>query len=148
MIQKLKLLFVVTLVLALGGCATAPGHKFSGLADPAKDQGDVYLYRTSAFFAGGQAFEVMVDGKRVGKLYNASFIQLRLPPGSHALTVSPGGIAQSSDRRIQVEAGKTAFFQYDFTTGPLANVFFLGSSIEPRSEEHAMLDMKELNSAN
>lgn len=134
-------------VLFLGACATAPGPKFSGVAVPANDRSDVYLYRTNAFFANGQAFTVMLDGNKVGDLYNASFLHLQLLPGQHALKVSPGGMGKSSEFQIQLEPGTTSFLQYDFVTGPLANVFFIGSSIQPRNQEQAMLDMKELNSA-
>ena len=147
MIQSVKRIFVAAIVVVLSACATAPGQKFSGLASPAKNQGDVYLYRTSALFASGQAFTVTLDGNKVGDLYNASYLHLRLSPGEYSLKVSPGGFAQSSDLPIQLDPGKTSFLQYDFTSGPLANVFFIGSSIQPRNQEQALLDMKELNSA-
>jgi len=131
----------------LGACATAPGPKFLGIATPVKNRGDVYLYRTSAIFAIAQAFEVTLDGRKVGELYNASYLHLRLPAGKFSLKVSPGGLSESSTRQIQPKPGKPIFFQYDFVTGPLANGFFVGSSIDPRSEAQALHDLKALNSA-
>lgn len=147
MIQSIKRLFIVAMAVVLSACATAPGQKFSGLTDPGKDRGDVYLYRASALFASGQSFEVALDGKKVGDLFNASYLHLRLAPGKYTLKVSPGGLAKTSDLQIQVEPGVTSFYQYDFVTGPIANVFFIGSSIQPRKQEQALLDLKELNSA-
>jgi hypothetical protein len=90
---------------------------------------------------------VILNDSKVGDLYNASYLLLQLPPGSHLLKVSPGGLAQSSELKVQVEPTKTLFLKYDFVTGPLANIFFIGSSIQPRSQEQALLDMQELNSA-
>lgn len=147
MFRSARLLFLIAIAALVSACATAPGQKFSGVAAPATDRGDVYLYRTSAFFSGGASFEVMLNGSKVGDLYNASYLHLQLPPGLHLLKVSPGGLAQTSDHKVQVEPAKTLFLQYDFVTGPLANIFFIGSSIQPRSKEQALLDMQELNSA-
>ncbi len=147
MIQSIKRIFVAAMAVVLSACATAPGPKFAGLTDPGKDQSDVYLYRTSAIFASGQSFEVALDGKKAGDLFNASYLHLRLAPGKYMLKVSPGGMAKTSDLQIQLEPGTVSFYQYDFVTGPLANVFFVGSSIQPRSREQALHDLKELNSA-
>ncbi|HCA26456.1 MAG TPA: hypothetical protein DEP05_02225 [Betaproteobacteria bacterium] len=58
---------VVMITAMLGACATAPGAKFSGIATPVKNRGDVYLYRKAAIFAFSQAFEVTLDGHKVGK---------------------------------------------------------------------------------
>lgn len=128
--------------------ACAPGPKFSGLTTPKNDQGDIYLYRKSAIFAIGSKFEVDLDGNKVGDLYNASYLYLQLPQGKHILKVSPGAMAQSSTLEIQSEPNKIALYEYDFVTGPLANPFFVGSSIQPRTQEQALTDMKELNAAN
>lgn len=140
--------FIVALgAVILSACAAAPGQKFSGLAAPKNELGDVYLYRTEALAASGSAFEVTLDGKKIGDLYNASFLHLELPTGNYLLKVSPPGLSQSSELRIQSESGKAKFFQYDFVTGPLYNIFFIGSSIQPKDATLALNDLKDLNSA-
>lgn len=146
-----RLLFVVATTLILSGCATAPGQKFSGFASPQKDKSDVYLYRTGAIFAVLQSFEVTVDGNKAGDLYNASYLRLQLAPGKHSLRVYPGGISVSSELEINAEPGKLAFYQYSCTPGPmglLTNGLFLGATIDPRSQEQAVLDLKNLKLAN
>lgn len=147
MSKAIKLFTVAFAAVMLSACATAPGPKFAGLATPEKNQGDVYLYRTSALFAMGSAFEVTLDSHKVGALYNASFLHLRLPPGSHHLHVSPGFMAISSELAIVAEPGKSNFYEYDFVTGPLANTLFIGSSIKPRDTAQALVDLEKLNSA-
>lgn len=142
-----KALVVALVAVVLSACATAPGPKFSGLGAPKDGLGDIYLYRTDAFAASGAGFEVMLDGKKVGDIYNASYLHLQLAPGSYFLKVSPHALAKSSELQIQVEAGRRKFFQYDFTSGPLYNPYFIGSSIEPREEALALNELKNLNSA-
>lgn len=147
MIKFVKYVFIVMLAFIVSACATAQGQKFAGLVTPVIDQGDIYIYRKSAIFAVGQAFEVTLDGKQVGKLYNASYLHLRLPEGNYVLKVSPGGLAKTSDVQIHSTPSKQIFFEYDFVTGPVANVFFIGSSIQQRDQEKAMQDLKELKSS-
>lgn len=93
------------------------------------------------------AFEVTLNSHKVGELYNASYLRLQLAPGSYSLKVSPGGIAKTSDFTIVAEPGKSNFYEYDFVTGPLANAFFIGSSIKPRDTAQALIDLEKLNSA-
>lgn len=144
---SIRFLIAALLSVLLSACATAPGAKFAGVSTPEKLQGDVYLYRTSALFAMGSAFDVTLDNHIVGKLYNASFLRLRLEPGSHSIRVSPGGFAKSSDLAIEASPGKNSFYEYDFVTGPLANAFFIGSSIKPRETAQALTDLDKLKSA-
>jgi hypothetical protein len=131
----------------LTGCATSSGPRFSALEAVQPDKSSVYVYRNGALFASGQAFTVNMNGKPVGQLYNASYQQLHVAPGKHALQVAPGGFAQASTLEITAEPGKTYFYEYDFVTGLLANVFFIGAKIEPRDQTKALADLKELNRA-
>lgn len=147
MSKTIKLFIVAFAAVLLSACATAPGQKFAGVATPEKDQGDIYLYRGSAIFAMGSAFDVTLNSKKVGELYNASYLRLQLAPGSYALRVSPGGFAKTSDLVVVAEPGKSSFYEYDFVTGPLANGFFIGSSIQPREPAKALADLEKLNSA-
>ena len=52
-------------VSLMAACASATGPQFSGIATPVADQGDVYLYRTEAFSAGGDAFTVKLNDKEI-----------------------------------------------------------------------------------
>ncbi len=141
-----KVIFFGAIAFLFTACA--PGPKFSGLTVPKNDQGDIYLYRKNALFAIASKFEIDLDENKVGDLYNASYLHLQLPQGKHILKVSPGALAQSSTLEIQSEPNKIALYEYDFVSGPLANPFFIGSSIQPRTREQAIADMKELNAAN
>jgi hypothetical protein len=125
-------------VALLCGCVTAPGKKFSHLTELVPDQGDVYLYRENDLYAIGDAFPVFVDGQRVGDLYNASYLVLRLAPGLHSLKVAPNELAKSSVTEIDVKPGERSFWNFYFLTGPLANPFYLGSSIRFRDRNPAV----------
>jgi hypothetical protein len=141
--------FVILFSVAtlLSACATAPGPAFTDVPPPIANKGDVYLYRTSAFYAVAQSFIVSVDDEVVGKLYDASYLALRLIPGTHTLTVKPGGLANVSNLDIQVRPGSTHFYQYNFQTTILSNAFFMGSSIEPRDRATALGDLQGLKRA-
>jgi hypothetical protein len=143
----LTLCLAAPLVSLLAACATAPGPQFSGIAAASKEHGDVYIYRTSGLFAAAQSFAVNLDDKKSGDLFNGSYLHMRLNPGSYKFAVVPGGFAKVSELQVSVEAGKTYFYQYDFVSGALGNVFFLGAEIVPRPAEHALKDMKELKAA-
>jgi len=148
MLKLGKSLIVLLLASMLSACATAPGQKFTGVVTPASDQCDIYLYRASSISMVGRAFDVSLDGKPVGKLFNASYLQMRVPAGQHKLTVIPGGVGKNSDIQVEAKPGQTMFFQYNFITGLLTNIFFAGSNIEPRDQERALQDLKELTAAN
>lgn len=149
MIRSAKFIFVALIVSIVTGCASGP--QFSGVAAPVSDLGDVYLYRTSTLFAMGQAFDVGLDGKPVGSLYDGSFLHLRLPAGKFALNVSPGGGAKISTLNIQPELGRAIYFQFDYPydsrQNAMGNARFLGSSIQPRGSEVALRALTQLKSA-
>ncbi len=134
-------------IFLLQGCATAEGPLFSKPQPPLNGKASIYLYRTSGIFAFTEAFRVFVDGKDVGGLPNASFLSLQLSPGLHVLKVAPGGFGLSSSLEIQVQAGSTAYYQYDFINSLLGNHFFIGSSIEPRPANWALADLRDLKAA-
>lgn len=143
-----KFLAIIGIATTLAACAPmATGPKFAGVEPSAADKGDVYLYRGSAFFAMAQVFGVAVDDKPVANLVNNSYIRLRLPPGGYKLKVSPGGLAKTSELPINVTPGANTFYEYDFVTGPFANIFFIGSAIEPREQNKALAALKELQAS-
>ena len=148
MIQKMKfvtLAFVIGVILT--GCASAPGAKFSGLENVPPSTAELIIYRQSAFFAMGQSMPVLVDGNKVGELYNGSYLQQPITPGNHAIKVTTGAFGKSAEANVQIAAGERKFLHFDFVTGPLANVFFVGDSLEERGETDAMADLKTLSSA-
>lgn len=145
--HAIRFLVLALIAITLSGCATAPGKKFAGITPPEENQGVVYLYRTSALFYSGGAFDVSLNGEKIGALYNASFLRLQLAPGSYNIKVAPGMMAKTSELVINAEASKIKFYEYDFVTGPLANAFFIGSSIQPRERTQALLDLEKLSGA-
>jgi hypothetical protein len=138
---------LVILALFLTACATAPGDLYQGLQPVEATTGDVYLYRTKAFAAIGQGFSTTLQDEAGGTLYNGSYLLFRLAPGHYDLAVKPGPFGVVSRLTIEVKAGARSFYQYEFPTGILVNAFFIGSSIEPRTQEIAEADLKDLTAA-
>ena len=129
----------------LSACTTAAGPVFSGVVKPVSDKGDVYLYRTEAFTAGGDAFTVRLDNEKIGELTNGSFIHLRLEPGKHVLRVKPSGLLTvGAEAEMDLQAGKTLFYRYEFPTGVLTNLLFAGAGVIPKDEATAVAEMATL----
>lgn len=142
--RHIGIVLAIAAVSLMTACVSATGPQFSGIATPVADKGDVYLYRTESFAAGGDAFTVMLNNKEIDPLANGSFQHLRLAPSSYALTVKPSGLAKTSAITIDVLPAKTLFYRYEFPTGILTNLMFLGSSIEPKDEATAVAELKTL----
>ena len=136
-------LFIATL---LGACASAPGEKFSGIYPPDTEHGDIYLYRTKDSAGASGAFNVMLNDKKVGAIYNASFLHLRVPPGRYNIRVFPPHHARHSDLQIDVEAGKISYYRYHFFPGN-QNVSRYYSFIQLKDPNLALKDLTELKSA-
>ena len=149
MIRSVKSMSIALLVSIIAACASGP--QFSGVATPVSELGDVYLYRTSTLFALGQSFDVALDGKPVGSLYDGSYLHLRLPTGKYALSVSPGGSAKVSTIEFQSALGRAIYFQFDYPydsrQNAMGNARFIGSSIQPRGSETALRALAALKSA-
>lgn len=141
-----RVLFLTLSTAALFGCATAPGPMFQDVRATAADSGSVYVYRRDRLFASGEKFDVSIDKKVVGAIYNASFLTLDVAPGKHTVTVRPE-LSQGYDRDVNVEAGKTYFFEMDINGGLLANPLFIGSEFVERTQEDALPTLKLLKSA-
>lgn len=77
-------------------------------------------------------------------LANASFLHLRLVPGTHTLKAVLGMMAKTSKLAIDVKASSTSFYRYEFVTGILFNHFHIGSSIEPKDHATALAELKDL----
>lgn len=145
--KKLLTVFAAASLLALTGCATAPGQKFTGLQSVPKEHAELIVYRKSALFASAQAMPVLIDGKEEGRLYNASYLQQPITPGQHLIKITTGLFGKPGEAIIQLAAGERKFLHFDFPTGPLANGFFIGVTLDERGEAAALEDLKELSSA-
>lgn len=132
--------------IVLGACATAGGPQFSGLEAVPSGQGQLYLYRKSALYASGAAYDVTLDGKAAGKLFNASYLVLPLTPGERTVSVDERGFAAAKSFKVTAEPGKRYFAEYDSSKGLLLGWGLLsGSSM--KTEAEAMADLKELKRA-
>ncbi len=130
----------------LGACATASGPQFSSLETVPSGQGQLYLYRKSALYASGAAYDVALDGKAVGKLFNASYLVLPLALGERMVSIDERGFTSAKSFKINAEAGKRYFAEYDSSKGLLLGWGLLsGSSM--KTEAEAMADLKELKRA-
>lgn len=135
------------LALFLTGCASAPGPAFQSLGPTDPRFGDVYLYREDSIFAGTAAMSVLIDDQPAGRLFNASYLWLRLAPGQHTIKADPGPLATNAERTITVRPGERTFPMYWFPTGLLYNAYFIGSSIDPKSPTEGLAALRELRSA-
>lgn len=147
MIREMKICtFALIFGVLLTSCA-APGPKFSGLQLVPQDSSELIVYRKSALFACGATMPLLIDSNKSGELYNGSYLQQQLIPGSHSIKVTTGPLSASAETTIQLVAGERKFLHFDFPTGPLANIFFVGVTLDERSESTALEDLKNLSSA-
>lgn len=127
----------------MAGCWQGAQHR--GRNSPAS--AELIVYRKSALFASGQTMPLLIDGIKSGELYNGSYLQQKLTPGRHSIEVTTGMFGKPAETTIRLAAGERKFLHFDFPTGLLANVFFIGDTLKERSELTALEDLKELSSA-
>jgi hypothetical protein len=144
---QLALVCLLAAALAVGSCQRPSGPPFAGLHPTAAGCADLYLYRRDAYAAIGQSFTVAIDGKRAGKLYNASYLKLTLAPGPHRLEVAPGGSARPVGASVMLDADRRAFYEFSFATGWEMRPSFPGAAIAPRNEGAALPVLATLRSA-
>ncbi|MEQ1814463.1 MAG: hypothetical protein ABL860_08455, partial [Candidatus Nitrotoga sp.] len=93
-------------------------------------------------------YDVVLNGSKVGALYNASFLHLRIPPGKYTLAVYPAHHAREGYEQIDVEAGKITYYRYQFFPDHLKqNISRYRSLIQAKAADEAVLELKDLNSA-
>lgn len=141
------ILFFLAAVLAFASCGRASGPAFAGLSAALSGQAEVYVYRRHSYAALAQPFTVLVDGRPVGKLFNASYLKLSISPGAHRLEVAPGGMAKTSQLALHAGANARAFYEFDFPDGWKMRPSFDGAEIAPRTEDDALKAMRNLRSA-
>jgi hypothetical protein len=130
----------------LTACATASGPQFSTLEPVPSGQAQLYLYRKAALYASGAAYDVAVDGKPAGKLFNASYLVLALAPGERTVSIDERGFTSVKTVKVPAEAGKRYFVEYDSSKGLILGLGLLSGSAV-KSEAEAMADLKELKRA-
>ncbi len=138
-------------VLLLSACASSPDKKFAGVVPLDAKYGDLYLYQTrdsAGTFRENGKYDVVLNGKKVGALYNASFLHLRIPPGKYTLQVYPAHHAREGYEQIEVEAGKVTYYRYQFFPDHLRqNVSRYHSLIQFKAADEAVPELKSLNPA-
>ena len=133
-------------LLALAACATATGPQFTALDAVPAEQANVYLYRKAALYASGAAYEVAHNGKPVGKLFNASYLVMPVAPGEHSFSVDERGLTSVKTFKLNAEAGKRYFVEYDSSKGLLLGLGLLSGSAA-KGEAEALADLKDLKRA-
>ncbi len=131
-------LFLCAALLAFGVAEGWRSPALPGAEAHGDGQGGIYLYRRGALAAYAQPFQVLVDGRTAGFVGNASFLRLPLAPGSHQIQVAPGGLAQVTTLKVQVDAGGRSFYEFVFPTGWNMRPSFEGAAIEERDEMQAI----------
>ena len=100
--MNIRTILLLPLTLALFACASAPVQP---LKQPAADQqGEVLVYRESAFVAGAVGLTVGVDGKAVAHIGNTDKVRLLLPAGPHSIFVQARS-ANPTQVTVQVAPG-------------------------------------------
>ena len=138
------LVAVATTAALTSGCATPTGAAFTKAEAAPEGQAQVYLYRKSAFQAGGQNSSVQLNNQDMGELFNGSWMRFTLPPGEHVLGVKPSPISKTYETRLQLVNQQTQYVEFAVPPLMLGNMFMLGSDIAPRTAEQGVADMQGL----
>ena len=142
-----KIIFLVAAASAAvltSGCATPMGAAFTTAEAAPNGQAQVYLYRKSAFQAGGQNSSVQLNQQDIGELFNGSWMRITLAPGEHVLGVKPSPISKTYETKLQLVDRQTQYVEFAVPPLVLANMFMLGSDIAPRTPEQGVADMQGL----
>lgn len=139
-------LFLCAALLFFGVSSHSQGPAFATAGLSGTTERGIYLYRRGALAAYAQPFPVLVDGRAVGVLANASYLRLPLEPGLHQIQVAPGGMAQVTTLQVHADGDGRAFYEFVFPTGWKMRPSFQGATIEPREEEHALGVLQGLRS--
>jgi hypothetical protein len=94
---------ILALTLILSACTSAPMLPLTRLTG--EMQGEIFVYRESAFAAGGLAVNIGVNGKSFAKLSNSEFVRAQLPVGKHDIFVQ-ARTAEASKVSITVAQNK------------------------------------------
>ena len=144
-LSKAVFLAAVAAAAALtSGCATPMGAAFTTAEAAPNGQAQVYLYRKSAFQAGGQNSSVQLNQQDIGELFNGSWMRITLAPGEHVLGVKPSPISKTYETKLQLVERQTQYVEFAVPPLVLANMFMLGSDIAPRTPEQGVADMQGL----
>ena len=135
---------VATTAVLTSGCATPMGAAFTTAEAAPNGQAQVYLYRKSAFQAGGQNSSVQLNQQDIGELFNGSWMRITLAPGEHVLGVKPSPISKTYETKLQLVERQTQYVEFAVPPLVLANMFMLGSDIAPRTPEQGVADMQGL----
>ena len=143
-ITSAKLAAILGVALVATGCATPTGAAFTKAEAAPEGQAQVYLYRKSAFQAGGQNSSVQLNNKDMGELFNGSWMRFNLLPGEHVLGVKPSAISKTYETKLQLVSQQTQYVEFVVPPLLLANAFLLGSDIAARTAEQGIADMQGL----
>ena len=139
-----KLATILAVTLMATGCATPTGAAFTKAEAAPEGQAQVYLYRKSAFQAGGQNSSVQLNNQDMGELFNGSWMRFTLPPGEHVLGVKPSPFSKTYETKLQLVNQQTQYVEFAVPALMLANMFMLGSDIAARTPEQGVADMQGL----
>ena len=144
---------MTNLLTGLNTKCYAEGELFE-YAAPGSDMGQIYVYRQDVFFQKGAQPTVIVGEQEFGRLYNAGFLRLQLPPGEHELVVHRGKgfkswLVPTLTIDLEVKPGKTHFVRVTpisdgiSAIGNMVNISGTGT-IELVSEALALTELEEL----
>lgn len=108
--MRVPLTAVLSMVLALGGCASFQlGDKSAEAAlkrfEPVPDKTSLYVCREPAVLvASGVTTNVLVGGRDIGAVRPNTFVHTVVEPGRHAVTMKNDGLAGTSSPSIEVQA--------------------------------------------
>jgi hypothetical protein len=148
------LLTSLALILLLTGCATGP--KYSPLPiSEASGQVELIVFRQSRWKASGGCHSIKVDGKRIGKLSNGSYLQALVEPGIHKVALKTGDgqmlvfeFNTNDSKRVFVEL---AHYNHLFSDYPKKTIkeseYLSGNTLGLIPEKYAVSKVKELNKA-
>jgi hypothetical protein len=104
MIPRLTALAAFSALMAVAGCASTPTSPL--LRPPPDLQGEVVVFRESAFAAGGVALTVGANSKAFVNIGNGDKVRALVPVGEHEFFVRARS-AEPTKLKISVERGGT-----------------------------------------
>lgn len=119
MLASHRHIFTFVAILSLIGCASTP---VSSLPRPTDDaQGEVLVFRESAFAAGGVGLTIGVDGVAYANISNAEKVRAMLTAGDHEIFVQARS-AEPTKVRISLPKGSVVCLRTSSSPSTYAKV--------------------------
>ena len=140
--MKAKLFLVVSIVLLITSCASAPGARFNKdihLTLLGDDLTQVVVYRYKQYAGSADTTEIIDNDVSKGNIVNGGFIVYKTEPKAHRIHTKTAGIDKAVT--IELEPNQTYYFRADFQPSWIG--FWRLSAIHP---QQALSELSNISS--